>query len=353
MSGQLSLACLALIPLAGARGGSRGLTCSWRRRRRRLRQSLICLALVELSTALRESQLTWSPQDPGQSLLQKLLETIGPISVIYSRPGADDQDWHSDGPHLSVPSHHLKSVKLLCSAPCCVEDCTSPIQSASPYAFCVFLALIDLDQLVGFTQVPLSCQGAYINLTCCSSGPARITKLALPVSAQLLLSWAVQVTGYVAFARLTPRLAVDGVVGAGGVVMYDYRLLYRPGAASCSGMPNSSAGIEGWQTRARRRNERFCSSSTIFPSTWRGRTTAKPTSSRRDRRSSDEASPFLSHYPVERFHAWKKRLENDWTSCGQSFDGRCRETPPASPHLHHSTNTQLVQSKLKRTYELF
>uniref|UniRef100_A0A0C3SK82 Phytanoyl-CoA dioxygenase n=1 Tax=Guillardia theta (strain CCMP2712) TaxID=905079 RepID=A0A0C3SK82_GUITC len=111
------------------------------------------------------------------------------ISVIYSRPGADDQDWHSDGPHLIVSSQ--KNL---------------PSSASSPYAFCVFLALIDLDELVGFTQFwPGSHREA----------------------------------GLAGFGSAAPVLgcAVDGIVGAGGAVVYDYRLLHR-------GMANKSQGTQ-------------------------------------------------------------------------------------------------------------
>jgi ectoine hydroxylase-related dioxygenase (phytanoyl-CoA dioxygenase family) len=109
-------------------------------------------------------------------------------SVVYSRPGADAQDWHTDGAHIG-PSAGWDGA----GAP-------------PPYALCVFLALIDLDPTVGFTQF--------------WPGTHRHAGLA-------------------GFGRAAPLLgcAVDGVVAAGGCVVYDYRLMHR-------GMPNRSAGTQ-------------------------------------------------------------------------------------------------------------
>ena len=109
-------------------------------------------------------------------------------SVVYSRPGADAQDWHTDGAHIG-PSAGWDGA----GAP-------------PPYALCVFLALIDLDPTVGFTQF--------------WPGTHRHSGLA-------------------GFGRAAPLLgcAVDGLVPAGGCVVYDYRLMHR-------GMPNLSAGTQ-------------------------------------------------------------------------------------------------------------
>jgi hypothetical protein len=109
-------------------------------------------------------------------------------SVVYSRPGADAQDWHTDGAHMG-PSAGWDGA-----------------DAPPPYAICVFLALIDLDPTVGFTQF--------------WPGTHRHSGLA-------------------GFGRAAPLLgcAVDGVVAAGGCVVYDYRLMHR-------GMPNLSAGTQ-------------------------------------------------------------------------------------------------------------
>merc|ERR1712080_157223 len=48
-------------------------------------------------------------------------------SVIYSRPGATDQNWHCDGPHISKTND-------------------------KPYSICVFVPLIDLNKEIGYTQ---------------------------------------------------------------------------------------------------------------------------------------------------------------------------------------------------------
>jgi hypothetical protein len=107
------------------------------------------------------------------------------VSVVYSRPGADAQDWHTDGAHRD-DGHGW--------------DEKPPV---APYAVCVFLALIDLDRTVGFTQFwPSTHRHA----------------------------------GLAGFGRAAPVLgcAVDGLLRAGGCAVYDYRLMHR-------GMPNASA----------------------------------------------------------------------------------------------------------------
>jgi hypothetical protein len=109
-------------------------------------------------------------------------------SVVYSRPGADAQDWHTDGAHIG-PSAGWDGA-----------------DAPPPYALCVFLSLIDLNPTVGFTQF--------------WPGTHRLSGLA-------------------GFGRAAPLLgcAVDGLVAAGGCVAYDYRLMHR-------GMPNRSAGTQ-------------------------------------------------------------------------------------------------------------
>lgn len=57
------------------------------------------------------------------------------MSVVYSRPGAGEQDWHSDGPHIGHGAGWDGEG------------------AAAPYALCVFVPLIDLNPTVGFTQV--------------------------------------------------------------------------------------------------------------------------------------------------------------------------------------------------------
>jgi hypothetical protein len=58
------------------------------------------------------------------------------VSVVYSRPGSPNQDWHSDGGHLHPDAGWPEDGRTL----------------SNPYAVCVFTPLIDLDQTVGFTQ---------------------------------------------------------------------------------------------------------------------------------------------------------------------------------------------------------
>ena len=88
-------------------------------------------------------------------------------SVVYSDPGSEDQEWHSDGPHQG-------------------KDC---------YAICVFLPLIDLDKKVGFTQFY----------------PRSHTRSMLGMGG----------------AALATGSAVNAIVNRGDAVLYDYRTMHR------------------------------------------------------------------------------------------------------------------------------
>ena len=110
------------------------------------------------------------------------------VSIVYSKLGAGDQDWHCDGRHLAGESR---------------ADFTGCGVSA-PYAVCVFVPLCDLNQEVGFTQF---------------WGGSHVTD---------------GLIGFGAAAEVL-RGCVDGVVDAGGFVAYDYRTMHR-------GMRNTSDG---------------------------------------------------------------------------------------------------------------
>ena len=104
------------------------------------------------------------------------------LSVVYSKPGANHQGWHADGGHLEE------------------GNCDNAL--ALPYAICLFVPLIDLDNLVGFTQF--------------WPGSHRYKEL----------------VGFGPFAEVAAA-TWDGVVPVGKAIVYDYRLLHR-------GMPNAS-----------------------------------------------------------------------------------------------------------------
>ena len=110
------------------------------------------------------------------------------VSVVYSRPGAANQDWHCDGRHLAGAARADFDGDGL----------------APPYAICVFCPLVDLNADVGFTQF--------------WAGSHR--------GAELI--------GFGGAAEVL-RGTVDGIVQAGGAVAYDYRTMHR-------GMANVSAG---------------------------------------------------------------------------------------------------------------
>jgi hypothetical protein len=112
-------------------------------------------------------------------------------SVVYSRPGADNQDWHCDGGHLGADAGWE-------------DEGSEPM--AQPYAVCVFLALCDLDTTVGYTQFWL---GSHKQKGLLGFGPAA------------------SVVGG----------DFDGLVQAGGCVVYDYRTMHR-------GIENKSEATE-------------------------------------------------------------------------------------------------------------
>ncbi|EDQ87172.1 uncharacterized protein MONBRDRAFT_33513 [Monosiga brevicollis MX1] len=110
------------------------------------------------------------------------------VSVVYSRPGAEEQTWHADGPHISHTA-----------------DWNGRGASA-PYALCVFLPLMDLDRTVGFTQF--------------WPGSHKYDSL----------------LGFGHACTLTES-TLDGLVSLGHAVMYDYRTIHR-------GMPNTSKNTQ-------------------------------------------------------------------------------------------------------------
>ena len=118
------------------------------------------------------------------------------LSVVYSKPGSNHQGWHADGGHTEGASdagwnnggnnNNNNNNAVL----------------AAPYAICLFVPLIDLDHTVGFTQF---WPGSHNYKDLVGFGPfAEVAKA----------TW-------------------DGIVSAGEVIVYDYRLLHR-------GMPNHS-----------------------------------------------------------------------------------------------------------------
>lgn len=62
------------------------------------------------------------------------------VSAVYSRPGAPDQDWHSDGGHLDRDGGWGSGEP---------GDDLTP---SPPYAVCVFVPLVDLTPETGYTS---------------------------------------------------------------------------------------------------------------------------------------------------------------------------------------------------------
>uniref|UniRef100_A0A7S1ZJE2 Phytanoyl-CoA dioxygenase n=1 Tax=Trieres chinensis TaxID=1514140 RepID=A0A7S1ZJE2_TRICV len=106
------------------------------------------------------------------------------MSVVYSRPGAINQRWHSDGAHLNEAKDSGFDEDGWKNTP------------TGAYALCLFVPLIDLDEETGYTQFwPRSHR--HSNLS--GFGPA---------------------------AELT-KATFDGICNAGDGLWYDYRLLHR------------------------------------------------------------------------------------------------------------------------------
>lgn len=112
------------------------------------------------------------------------------VSVVYSRPLAPHQGWHCDGDHIRGAN----------DAGWDVDGWNTKL--AAPYALCLFVPLIDLDDHTGYTQFwPAS----HRNRDLMGFGPV---------------------------AEIT-RAAWDGKCAAGDAIWYDYRLFHR-------GIANSS-----------------------------------------------------------------------------------------------------------------
>ena len=109
------------------------------------------------------------------------------VSVVYSKPGATNQDWHCDGRHLAGASRADFDGEGV----------------APPYAVCVFCPLVDLNEDVGFTQFWAGSHKSSDGL------------IGFGSAAEVL------------------RGTVDGVVKKGGAIVYDYRTMHR-------GMANNS-----------------------------------------------------------------------------------------------------------------
>lgn len=105
------------------------------------------------------------------------------ISVVYSKPGAPNQGWHADGDHQ----------KGATSAGMDVDGWKT---LSDPYALCLFIPLIDLNDDTGYTQFWPASHG--------NKGLA----------------------GFGPFAEIA-EATWDGKCNAGSAIWYDYRLMHR------------------------------------------------------------------------------------------------------------------------------
>jgi ectoine hydroxylase-related dioxygenase (phytanoyl-CoA dioxygenase family) len=106
------------------------------------------------------------------------------ISVVYSKPGAPNQGWHADGDH----------PKGATDAGWDVDGWKTAL--SDPYALCLFIPLIDLNDDTGYTQF----------------WPASHRNKGL--------------AGFGPFAEIA-QATWDGICKAGSSIWYDYRLMHR------------------------------------------------------------------------------------------------------------------------------
>ncbi|KAL7510351.1 hypothetical protein ACHAXN_011998 [Cyclotella atomus] len=145
------------------------------------------LLIAPISTA---SQFVYDVINPRiHQVLKRIIGVIGveidcDISVVYSKPGAQNQGWHADGDHQ----------KGACDAGLAVDGWKTVL--SDPYALCLFIPLIDLNDETGFTQF----------------WPASHRNKGL--------------AGFGAFAEIA-EATWDGKCKAGSAIWYDYRLMHR------------------------------------------------------------------------------------------------------------------------------
>eukprot|EP00956_Cyclotella_meneghiniana_P006871 scaffold9251_cov92-Cyclotella_meneghiniana.AAC.6 len=106
------------------------------------------------------------------------------MSVVYSKPGAPNQGWHADGDHQKGANDAGLEVNGWKST------------LSDPYALCLFIPLIDLDDTTGYTQF----------------WPASHRNKGL--------------AGFGAFAEIAES-TWDGKCTAGTAIWYDYRLMHH------------------------------------------------------------------------------------------------------------------------------
>jgi ectoine hydroxylase-related dioxygenase (phytanoyl-CoA dioxygenase family) len=104
---------------------------------------------------------------------------------VYSRPGAGAQGWHADGSHRPG------------AADAAWQDDGKVQRLTTPYAICLFVPLIDLNDEVGYTQF---WPGSHANCQLVGLGP---------------------------FAQVTQSVWNSDGCLAGDGVWYDYRLMHQ------------------------------------------------------------------------------------------------------------------------------
>jgi ectoine hydroxylase-related dioxygenase (phytanoyl-CoA dioxygenase family) len=165
---------------------------------------------LELRLPLEGPVASLAFSGPCAALARAALHDAAPFvsaSVVVSRPGAAEQQWHADGPHLVPPCADPWADEAGACDPECDAELFAP--SVPPHAVCVFVALCHVTPALGPTHFWLG-----------SHGGAGLVELA-----------GAALGGGAGGARLAESAAVlRPCLRSGDAAAYDYRTLHRGGA---------------------------------------------------------------------------------------------------------------------------
>jgi len=123
--------------------------------------------------------------EPVKDILRNAEDIDINISIVWTEPNCSDQEWHCDGAHRGDQETYDEQTGALVKT------------HGPPYAVCVFMALLDLDDTVGYTEFwPTSHKNAGL-------------------------------LGFGAAAHALGGVQSNKNAKAGDWVVYDYRLMHR------------------------------------------------------------------------------------------------------------------------------
>jgi len=123
--------------------------------------------------------------EPVKDILRNAEDIDINISIVWTEPNCSDQEWHCDGAHRGDQETYDEQTGALIKT------------HGPPYAVCVFMALLDLDDTVGYTEFwPTSHKNAGL-------------------------------LGFGAAAHALGGVQSNKNAKAGDWVVYDYRLMHR------------------------------------------------------------------------------------------------------------------------------